>query len=98
MNALSLSTVEVYTAGGDSLSVPCNPPCSTGVQESKLSHEVAGRPVLGGLPTYLMLSSSSNHVICMIIACSLHDYIRTCQLYIGTFFYSLFSLLSLRLA
>ena len=34
----------------------------------------------------------------MIINFSLHGYIRTCLLHLGTFFYSLFSLLSLRLA
>ena len=73
------------------LSVPCNPPHSDRVYEYKLSHEVACRPVFGGLPTYLTLSSSSNHVSCMIINYSLHDYIRTCLLHVEIFFYSLFS-------
>ena len=40
-----------------------------------MSHEVASRPVHGGLSTYLTLSSSSNHVICIIINYSLHGYI-----------------------
>ena len=44
---------------------------------------LAGRPVLRDLPVHLKLSSNSN--------CSLHGYIRTCQLHLGTFFYSLFS-------
>jgi hypothetical protein len=42
------------------LSVPCNPPHSgirIGVR--KLSHEVAGRPVLEGLPIYFMLRARS---------------------------------------
>ena len=34
----------------------------------------------------------------MIINYSFHGYIRTCLLHLGTFFYFLFSLLSLRLA
>ena len=57
------------------LSVPCNPPHLGRVYESKLSHEVAGRPVLSGLPTYLKLSSSFSHITCMIINYSLHVYI-----------------------
>ena len=52
---------------------------------------LASRPVLGDLPIHLTLSSSSNHVVCMIINCSLHGYIRTCRLHVGIFFYSLFS-------
>jgi uncharacterized membrane protein (Fun14 family) len=59
---------------------------------------LASRPVLRDLPIHLTLSSSFNHVICMIINYSLHGYIRTCLLHLGIFFYSLFSLLSLRLA
>ena len=72
------------------LSIPCNPPRSSGVQESKLSHEDAGRLVLSGLPTYLTPSSSSNHICCMIINYSLQGYIKTCLLHLGIFFYSLF--------
>ena len=56
---------------------------------------LASRPVLGDLPIHLTLSSSSNHVVCMIINYSLHGYIRTSLLNLGTFFVSL---LSLRLA
>ena len=52
---------------------------------------LAGRPVLRDLLVHLKLSSNSNHITCMIINCSLHGYIRTCRLHVGTFFYSLFS-------
>jgi hypothetical protein len=48
--------------------------------------------------THLTLRSSSNHVLSMIINCSWHGNIRTSLLHLETFFYSLFSLLSLRLA
>ena len=48
---------------------------------------LAGKPVLGDLPVHLTLRSSSNHVIYMIINCSLHGYIRTCRLHVGIFFY-----------
>jgi hypothetical protein len=71
------------------LSVPYNPPCSGRVWESKLSHEDAGRLVLSGLPIYLTLSSSSNHICCMIISCSLHGYIRTCLPHLGIYYFIL---------
>ena len=47
---------------------------------------LAGRPVLGDLHVHLKLSSNSNHIIYMIINCSLHGYIWPCRLHIGTFF------------
>jgi hypothetical protein len=59
-----------------------------------LSHEIAGRPVLDGLLTYFTLSTKTNYITYMIINYSLHDYIRTCLLYLGIFFY----ILSLRKA
>ena len=59
---------------------------------------LAGRPVPGDLPVHLKLSSKSNHITCMIINCSLHGYIRTCRLHVGTFLLFFVFLLSLRLA
>ena len=59
------------------MSVHRNPPHSGRVYEFKLSHEVGDKPILGGLLTYLTFCSSSNHVCCMIINCSLDGYIRT---------------------
>ena len=49
------------------LFIPCNPPRSFGVLESKLSHEVDGRPVLGGLLACFTLSAKTNYVTYMII-------------------------------
>ena len=63
-----------------------------------VSHEVVGRPVLGGLLTYLTLSSSSNHIRCMIINCSLHGYIRTMPAPLRNILLFFVFLLSLRLA
>lgn len=49
---------------------------------SELSHEVAGKLVLGGLLTCLTLRSNSDYVTCMIIQYCLDDYIRTSLLYL----------------
>jgi hypothetical protein len=51
---ISCPTVEGYTACGDSPVHPWNSPTfGHGVGVRKLSHEVAGRLVLGGLPIHL---------------------------------------------
>jgi hypothetical protein len=78
------------------LSIPCIPPHSTRVSESKFLHEVAGRPVLGGLPTYFTLSSNTNYINCMIINLPLYDYTRPMPAQLRTFVYSFFYILSLR--
>jgi hypothetical protein len=58
------------------LSALRNPPRLFRMSESKLSHEVAGRPILNGLLTCFTLSPKINYVICMIINESLYDYTR----------------------
>ena len=72
--------------------------CSWSSFNCFLTSEMSHRPVLGDLPAHLTLRSSSNHVICIIINYSLHGYIRTSLLHLGTFFNFFVSLLSLRLA
>jgi hypothetical protein len=67
------------------LSVPYNPPRS-GIRVGVHKVSMAWQTRPGDLLVHLKFSSNSSHITCMIINCSLHCYIRTCQLHIGTFF------------
>jgi hypothetical protein len=72
------------------LSVPCNPPHS-GIRVGVCKVSMTWQTKPEDLLVYLTLSSSSNHVCCMIFSCYVHGYIRACRLHLGTVFYSLFS-------